>query len=250
VAKEPWLQTLRRDPRVIRWAAAAVAVLAVGEAAFIGRLMFSPGESTSSAAKAAATPVQPRAATSADQPQLTPLQVEVAPRTLPASALPAPSVASATTAVTPKPVDANSVPAPSVRSGGFRIASPVEIHVLDGERVLGSSAEGPILTTSGRHELDFVNNAIGYRAHRVVDVKAGQISALSLTIPNGSLNINATPWANVWIDGNPYGETPLGNVSLPPGEHEVVFRNPQFGERRERTTVRADATTRVTVAFK
>ncbi|HEY6616815.1 MAG TPA: PEGA domain-containing protein, partial [Vicinamibacterales bacterium] len=79
--------------------------------------------------------------------------------------------------------------------------------------------------------------------------KPGQITAVSVTISNGRLNINATPWASVWIDGSPYGETPLGNLSIVPGEHEIVFRHPQLGERRERTLVRPDTTARVAVSL-
>ena len=91
------------------------------------------------------------------------------------------------------------------------------------------------------------NAGIGYRVRREVDVRPGQITAVSVTIPNGRLNINATPWASVWIDGSPYGETPLGNLSIAPGEHEIVFRHPQLGERRERTLVRPDTAARVAV---
>jgi serine/threonine-protein kinase len=68
-------------------------------------------------------------------------------------------------------------------------------------------------------------------------------------MPNGTLNINAVPWAAVWIDGNSFGDTPLGNLSLPAGSHEIVFRHPQLGERREKAMVRADTATRVTVNF-
>jgi hypothetical protein len=119
--------------------------------------------------------------------------------------------------------------------------------VLDGERVLGSSGDGPIVATAGRHEFEFVNSAIGYRMRRVVEIKAGQITSLSMTVPNGTLNINAVPWASVWIDGNAFGDTPLGNLSIAPGEHDIVFRHPQLGERREKAMVRADRPTRVTV---
>jgi hypothetical protein len=88
---------------------------------------------------------------------------------------------------------------------------------------------------------------IGYRVRREVEITPGQIAALSIAIPNGRLNINATPWASVWIDGTAYGETPLGNLSIAPGEHEIVFRHPQLGERRERTIVRPDVPGRVAV---
>jgi len=57
------------------------------------------------------------------------------------------------------------------------------------------------------------------------------------------------PWAAGWLDGNSLGDTPLGNVMVPAGEHELVFRHPQLGERREKALVRADGATRVAVTF-
>ena len=36
------------------------------------------------------------------------------------------------------------------------------------------------------------------------------------------VHVNATPWAHIEIDGKPIGTTPLGNVPLTVGEHEVV----------------------------
>jgi hypothetical protein len=135
----------------------------------------------------------------------------------------------------------------SQRTGGFRLSSAIEVHVLDGDRVLGSSGDGPIVAPIGRHEFEFVNSTIGYRERRVVEITAGRIASIAIQVPNGILNINAVPWAAVWIDGSALGETPLGNLSIAPGEHEIVFRHPQLGERREKTLVRADATTRVSV---
>ena len=82
---------------------------------------------------------------------------------------------------------------------------------------------------AGRHEFDLVNSAFGYRARRSVEVKPGQIVALAVRPPNGSVSINALPWAEVWIDGTSVGQTPLGNLSVPLGEHEVVFRHPELG---------------------
>jgi len=105
------------------------------------------------------------------------------------------------------------------------------------------------MTRAGRYELEFVNSVIGYRVRREVDVRAGQITVLSIPVPNGRLNINATPWASVWIDGTAYGETPLGNLSIVPGEHEIVFRHPQLGERREKIIVRPDTPGRVAVSL-
>jgi hypothetical protein len=135
------------------------------------------------------------------------------------------------------------------RSGGLRLSSPIEIHVIEGERLLGSSAAGPIVTTAGVHNLELVNSALGYRSRQTVEIRAGQIVPLTVRPPDGRLSINALPWAQVWIDGNPVGETPLANLSVPVGEHEITFRHPQFGERRETTVVQSGTLTRVSASL-
>jgi hypothetical protein len=94
-----------------------------------------------------------------------------------------------------------------------------------------------------------VNTAVGFRTQQTVTIKAGQIVALTVTPPPGRLSINASPWAQVSIDGNPVGETPLANVTAPVGEHEVTFRHPQLGERRETVLVRSGGLTRVTATL-
>ena len=263
-----------RDTRVPRWAAAAVGVLAIGEGAFIGQLLL-PDSSARVKPAAAVSPLSRLSAetrgagavgdTPGDRPNVAPLGADSAPPSA-TTIVPSLAIAAAT------PSNGSLGPAASItdislnqagrvgatlatastdqRRGGFRISAKVEVHVLDGERLLGSSADGPIIAAAGRHEFEFVNSAIGYRARRVVDVKAGEITSVSISVPDGTLNVNAIPWAAVWIDGTSYGETPLGNLSIAPGEHEVVFRHPQFGERREKAMVRAETTTRVAVNFR
>jgi hypothetical protein len=133
--------------------------------------------------------------------------------------------------------------------GGIRLTTPIELQVLEGERVLGSTADGPIVTTAGRHELDFINTTVGYKSRQIVDIKAGQIVRLTITPPNGRVSANAVPWAQVWIDGNQIGETPLANLPLSVGEHQVTFRHPQFPEQTQKFVVKSDALTRVSATF-
>jgi hypothetical protein len=227
------VQPKRRHSTALRWVAIAAGVVALTEAVIIGRLM-STGSSVVRTAtqppRAIESAAPPQTAATADTAPVTPLALRVAQEMPGLKVLPA---------VLPALVPP--------RSGAFRVTSSIELHVLDGERLLGSSRDGPIVAGAGRREFDFVNSVIGYRVRREIDVKSGQITAVSVTIPNGRLNINATPWASVWIDGSPYGETPLGNLSIVPGEHEIVFRHPQLGERRERTVVRPDTAARVAV---
>jgi hypothetical protein len=249
--------TPRRFGRAIRWAAIAAVVVAIGEAAFIGRLLYVGAGTATGTPATTVLDSPPRTAVPANEqpPRATPLAATVEGaipglRVLPAVADAGPKppdVRPATTGTGPVPVNKDVPAATAARSGGFRVSSPIELYVLDGDRVLGSSGEGPIMARAGRHELEFVNSVIGFRTRREVDVRAGQITSVAVTVPNGTLNINATPWAAVWIDGAPFGETPLGNVSIVPGEHEIVFRHPQLGERRETIIVRPDVPGRVAV---
>jgi hypothetical protein len=129
------------------------------------------------------------------------------------------------------------------------VSSPIELQVLEGDRVLGTTTDGPVVATAGKHELDFVNTEFGYQSHQVVEIKAGQIVPMKISPPDGRVSINAVPWATVSIDGTSYGETPLGNIVLPVGEHQITFRHPQLGERTQKVIVKANTSTRVSTAF-
>jgi serine/threonine-protein kinase len=114
---------------------------------------------------------------------------------------------------------------------------------------VGSSA-GPIAVADGRHVFDLVNETLGFRTRTSVEVRAGQMVSVPVTLPSGRININAAPWAEVAIDGTPAGQTPLANLEIPIGTHEIVFRHPQFGEQRHTVVVKADDVTRVSASFR
>ena len=62
------------------------------------------------------------------------------------------------------------------------------------------------------HELDFVSDSFGFRQSLKVSIPAGRGAPVSLTIPRVAMNINALPWAEVFVDGARIGDTPLANV--------------------------------------
>jgi hypothetical protein len=76
---------------------------------------------------------------------------------------------------------------------------------------------------------------------------AGRAAPVSLTIPRVAMNINALPWAEVFVDGTRIGDTPLANVMQPIGEHEIIFRHPQFGEKRQVTRLTMRDSPRISV---
>jgi hypothetical protein len=135
----------------------------------------------------------------------------------------------------------------SLPSGWISVRTPVDVQLYENRQLLGSSRTSRIMVPAGRHELEIVNERLGLRLARTVTVTAGQATPLKLELPKGALSINALPWAEVWIDGDRIGETPIGNMSVPIGTHEVLFRHPELGEEVHRTTVTLNAPTRLSV---
>jgi PEGA domain len=134
--------------------------------------------------------------------------------------------------------------------GWVSISSPVVLQVLEDDRKLGTSETDRIVLPAGQHTLRVLNQRLGFQTARVVHIPAGGGASVKIDPPNGVVNLNALPWAEAWIDGRQVGETPLGNINVPIGEHEVVFRHPQFGERRQTFLVTANEPARVAVDFR
>ena len=132
-------------------------------------------------------------------------------------------------------------------SGWISISAPAELQVFENQRLLGSTRTDRIMVATGRHDFEFVNDALGYRSSKTIQVAPGQVANIKPDWPQGTIAINAAPWANVWLDGQELGETPVGNTQVPIGTHEVVFRHPQLGEQRYTTTVTATAPARLSV---
>jgi len=125
------------------------------------------------------------------------------------------------------------------------VTSPIELQVFKDGQLVGSSGASLALN-EGSHTLEFVNENLGFRYRQVVNVKNGQMTSVKIAVPNGRISINAVPWAEVLIDGTPAGETPLANLSLPIGTHEIVFRHPQLGERKQTVVVKSEGLLKVT----
>ena len=53
--------------------------------------------------------------------------------------------------------------------------------------------------------------------------------------------------ARMRIDGEKVGETPIGNLPVRIGPHEVVFRHPELGEQRHAVTVTMSNPARLSV---
>jgi hypothetical protein len=140
-------------------------------------------------------------------------------------------------------VDDDQVPV----EGWLAVSSPVEVKLFENGRLLGTSEGEHLVLGAGRHDVDVINEPLAYHESRSIDVLPGRVSSLAVQPPPGLIALNAIPWAEVWIDGERIGETPIGNHSIAIGSHEVVFRHPELGERVQSVTVTLTTPVRVSV---
>ena len=90
---------------------------------------------------------------------------------------------------------------------------------------------------------------MNFREVRRVEVTVNRGVAMAVALPQGVLNINAVPWAEVFVDGQRIGETPVSQLALPIGPHEILYRHPQHGDRRITVIVKVGTPGRTFVDF-
>jgi hypothetical protein len=139
---------------------------------------------------------------------------------------------------------------PGPVSGWLSVKAPVAIEVFEYGKLIGTTEADRIMMAAGRHDIELVNETLGYRMTRAIQVPPGKVMPLAIEMPQGSINVNAAPWAEVWIDGRRVGETPIGNLPISIGSHEVVFRHPQLGEKRQAVSVTLKSPVRLSVEMK
>ena len=143
---------------------------------------------------------------------------------------------------TAAPVNPGVVPA-----GWISVTSPVPLQLREDGELIGTTESDRLMLPAGDHDLELSNAALGFTAKRTVRVTAGKTTATKVDLPNGTLSLNATPWAEVWIDGERVGDTPIGNLTRRIGSHEVLFRHPELGERRETVVIAVGKPARIGV---
>lgn len=130
-------------------------------------------------------------------------------------------------------------------AGWLSVAAPFELQVYDATELIGSGAAAKIMLTAGRHDVRLVNASLEFETARRVDVAAGKVAMVQVEAPMSSLSANARPWAEVVIDGTSAGQTPLADVPIRVGNHQVVFKHPQFGEQTQAIRVTVNGPNRI-----
>ena len=117
-------------------------------------------------------------------------------------------------------------------SGWLTVSTPAPLRIFESGKLVGSTETDQIMLPAGEHVFEFSSDVLGFTATRTVKIAAGQTASVALPMPQVTVMLNAAPWAQVWVDGQALGPTPIGNFATTIGTHEVIFRHPQLGERR------------------
>jgi hypothetical protein len=133
--------------------------------------------------------------------------------------------------------------------GWLSVEAPFDMQVREYGALVGTTSAGRLALPEGRHELVLVSEAYGFRTRAEVQISSGEVTTVAVQVPNGLLSVTALPWAEVWIDGKPAGATPLTDLPVPVGPHELLLAHPEFGERHQTVTVTAATPAHVSVDF-
>jgi len=132
-----------------------------------------------------------------------------------------------------------------VRPGWLAVFAPVKLEILENGRSIGSTEGGRVLSAPGPHTIELVSQAMGFRETRQVDIKPGEVAAVTIQMPPVTIEIVAPAEAEILVDGQAVGRAPLGPIEVAVGTREIVMRHPTLGERRQVVSVTYTAPARV-----
>lgn len=117
--------------------------------------------------------------------------------------------------------------------------------LVDGEPV-GISPISSLELKEGKHKIELKNYELNAYLEDEIEIIAGESIRKGYSFPQkGIIQVSAIPWAEIFIAGKSYGQTPIDRIELPVGYYEVIFRHPSFPEKRVKVTVRGEETTKL-----
>jgi hypothetical protein len=208
-----------------------IAVLAIG-AGIIGM----HGMSSSSAASPPVrrTPnVQQKASPAAPAPDTPAAQQPDAPATPVAASLQTQQPVHTTNA-SEATAAKEAAPSPEAPTGKLAVTSSTPAEIYQGDKRLGltpMTLQLPVGKQTLEYRLGDLRTVVRH------DIKAERTTSATVTFQT-TIQINAKPWAQVFVDGAPrraLGQTPLSGISVPVGS-VLVFENPNFASKTHRVT--------------
>jgi hypothetical protein len=131
-------------------------------------------------------------------------------------------------------------------SGWLAVFAGIPVNIYVGGQLRGTTEDGQLMLSAGAHAVELVNERLNYRETKNFTIEPGQVVTYSITLPTSVLRINGPEGTEVSIDGAIAGRTPLGDLQVPIGTHEVVGKSPEMGQRRESIEVKRGEPAEVT----
>ncbi len=119
--------------------------------------------------------------------------------------------------------------------GALQVKVPFEMQVFEGATLVGVTSN-KLPLPPGPHDLRIVSETLAFETRLHAEIFVGKTTRLPVALPKGSISLNATPWAEVWIDGEKVGETPIGNYA----RHDRPARGRVQEPRSRRAAPRGD----------
>jgi hypothetical protein len=144
------------------------------------------------------------------------------------------SVSPAAAAPPPVPTKPRDNPTVLAASGTLAISSSTTVDIYMNDLYVGS-APVSLDISPGIHTFEYRHGNLRKRVTHVINSAETTKAMITFDV---TLQINAKPWAEVFLDGTarkPLGQTPLSGVQVPIGA-VLVFENPEFQAKRYRIT--------------
>ncbi|MBK7857669.1 MAG: serine/threonine protein kinase [Archangiaceae bacterium] len=124
--------------------------------------------------------------------------------------------------------------------GYLSMTGNISGQVFNGRKLLGALPLQHVAVAPGKLQLSVVNRVLGLEKRVALTVAAEKETTFELTVGKGFINVNAQPWAEVWLDGVSLGQTPLSR-EVWEGTHGVRLVGPEK-EKSLSVTVKAGGT--------
>jgi serine/threonine-protein kinase len=182
--------------------------------------------------EAVAPPAPPPAATSQPAQEAPAAPLAQAPTLVPSApepAAPAPATPARPKAKGPSP---SRVEGSSPRAS-FRVTSKVPGMIRVNGKPAGRTPGEVKGIAPGKVDVEVFDPQAGFSKKQTFDLKAGDNGTLPFDIGKGSLQIWVRPYATVFVDGKPLGQTPIAPIELFEGRHHIKLVNEKLGKEKQ-----------------
>jgi hypothetical protein len=137
----------------------------------------------------------------------------------------------------------------AIYSGWLAIFSQIPVKVVIDGQPVNLTDDGRVMTTPGKHTVEFVNEQFNYRTTETLMVTPGETTAHTLKLPTGTVRVKAPEGAQIKVDGHPVAGRPGEGLPVSIGAHEISAYHPDRGERRASVDVKHGSFTEVMLDY-